>query len=125
MFLATAVSLGARRRCLRYLCAGVIVLAVGSTFALPLFIPLVYLFPGVSLVAASWYLNPTWLLCLAILAALAVDDARRRELPSRNLLIAAALPAGALVGAWRVSGLVVPKNALKAEGNRQLTRGAL
>lgn len=122
VFLAIAGTLGARLRGLRFLCAGWIVLSLGRTFALPVVTPLVNLIPGMSLVAAFRYLNPTWVLCLAILAALAVDDARRRELPRRNLLIAAALTAGALVEAWRVSRSVISNIALNAEGITTFTR---
>ena len=95
-----AVGLYARRlRPLRIVLALWIVLSVGRTYGIQPFARLFALFPLMDKVAAYRYAPPSWELAAIALAALGLDDIRRRTVPTWYMITALA---GAVAVAIRV-----------------------
>lgn len=82
ILLASAGLVGRRRRGLRLLLAGWVVLAVAKTYAFPIVTSGLNHVPGMRLVAFYRYANPTWTLALVLLAAFALQDVLDSELTS-------------------------------------------
>ena len=75
--LALAGVFGKSRRALRLTVAGWVVLSLGATFGATGLQWLLYLVPGLREIALYRYLFSSWLFCLCILAAFAIDDLLR------------------------------------------------
>ncbi len=99
--------LGRSQRGLRLLLAGWIVVALGLTFGAPGSEWLARLIPGLRVVALARYLPASWLLCLCVLAALALDDLakHRRAWPIAAGVAVLLAGIGVSLGVLQASGL--------------------
>jgi hypothetical protein len=94
---------GKRLRSLRIVLALWIVLTVGRAFGLQPFAKLFALLPIMDKVAAYRYVPPSWELAVIVLAALGVDDIRRRAVP-RWYLAASVAGSAAIAAALFLTG---------------------
>jgi hypothetical protein len=101
-----AYGFSVRREPVAWLLLAWLVTTLGKSFGIPPFMALWNLVPGVPEAAFNRYVQPTWELAFAVLAAFAIDHALR-EPPRRGALATAAVVAAAawLGCAWVMSGV--------------------
>ena len=127
--LAFAGVFGRGRRGLRLVLAGWVVVALALTFGVPISPWLAYVIPGLKQIALYRYLPASWIMCLCVLAAFALDDVATadRAAPGRGRAIAAGLALlTVLLGcALLVPGATSPPFLVNAASRRTTALAAL
>lgn len=114
-FLATLAALTpGRRRGLRWLLAGWIVVSFLKTLAVPGMTALVNLIPGAALIPWFRYGPPAWEMAAAVLAAMAIDDWRRATAPAPWRAVLAGVLVLAAAGAALAAGGPVFRSLLQS-----------
>ncbi len=93
LVLAACAGFGGRHRPLRLLLIGWVIVTLSASFGLPGVADLVRLIPGIGIANFARFLPPSWEFCLAVLAALAVDDLKALSLEKVRRRLRFALPA--------------------------------
>ncbi|MBV8096732.1 MAG: hypothetical protein JO110_26510 [Acetobacteraceae bacterium] len=106
--LATAGVFGARQRRLRVLLAAWVAVALGLTFGAPGASFLISSLPGFSIIALYRYLPASWLICLCVLAAMALDDLRTSGRRWPLVVASAALLVSLAASVWVLVEMHLP-----------------
>ncbi len=111
-------AVGKRLRPLRIGIALWTALAAAKTFGLPFVAGFVTHFPGLDHVATFRYAAPSWEMSIVVLAAMGIDDLRRRAVSAPALcgagVVTEGLVAWALVSAWNVDGALSRANEARS-----------